>query len=291
MEHFWRRTISRKYYSHFQLYMDRSNAVKIPSRIFLVSINSPNDSTKSPNKNPSNDRPIIYHRKYFPYHTDLPHPRIRSNIVMRSRGQRRFPGIVITTFKRRRVELGWMGPIVPLSIRPSFIRFMFYECTPRVMFMGNVVWPLSAFNPLRSLFLLAFYFYFYYYYRTLSPKRSTFRNVFRSILIPVFYFIYLFFFLSFFFYRFCITASPEGIIVNEGGVSCSKASSRRNSEEQSLKSWREDSNHLTHFSVWSTILKLFPRIFSQLSGEIFNNNNLVKCLREKFGIFQFAFDF
>lgn len=78
---------------------------------------------------------------------------------MRSRGQRRFPGIVITTFKRRRVNLVEWSPLCPLSIRPSFIRFMFYdECTPRLMFMGNAVWPLSAFNPFRSLFSPLFLF-------------------------------------------------------------------------------------------------------------------------------------
>lgn len=110
-----------------------------------------------------------------------------------------------------------MGPIVPLSIRPSFIRFMFYdECALRVTFMGNAVWPLSAFNPFRSLFLLAFFLFL----SISSPILQTFRNV--DFDIRYFLFI-LVTFLFFFFYPFCVQlllpATPEGIVVNgEGSV-------------------------------------------------------------------------
>lgn len=199
MEHFWRRTISRKYYSHFQLYMDRSNAVKIPSRIFLVSINSPNDSTKSPNKNPSNDRPIIYHRKYFPYHTDLPHPRIRSNIVMWSRGQRRFPGIVITTFKRRRVNLVEWGPLCrfPSVLLSSVLCFTSAH-------HGLCLWETPSgrcqhLTPSDHFFSSLFIFIFIIIIELYPPNVQLFETYFARYLFPSFTLSTYFSFFPFFF--------------------------------------------------------------------------------------------
>lgn len=199
MEHFWRRTISRKYYSHFQLYMDRSNAVKIPSRIFLVSINSPNDSTKSPNKNPSNDRPIIYHRKYFPYHTDLPHPRIRSNIVMWSRGQRRFPGIVITTFKRRRVNLVEWGPLCPF---PSVLLSSVLCFTSA--HHGLCLWETPSgrcqhLTPSDHFFSSLFIFIFIIIIELYPPNVQLFETYFARYLFPSFTLSTYFSFFPFFF--------------------------------------------------------------------------------------------
>lgn len=157
---------------------------------------------------------------------------------MQSRGQRRFPGIVITTFKRRRVNLVEWSPLCPLSIRPSFIRFMFYdECTPRLMFMGNAVWPLSAFNPFRSLFSPLFLF-------LLILSNPSKRISILDILYPSYFSPPLFFFL----HLQLLPATPEGIIVNGGRGQLFSGFS----DLEKKKNWKvggKIENHLTHFSA------------------------------------------
>lgn len=153
-----------------------------------------------------------------------------------------------------------MEPIVPLSIRPSFIRFMFYdECTPRLMFMGNAVWPLSAFNPFRSLFSPLFLF-------LLILSNSSKRISIPDILYPSYFSPPLFFL-----HLQLLPATPEGIIVNGGGgVSCSAASPIWRRRIEKLAGRLKTTWH-TSLRVWLTILKSFPGIFPPLSGEIFSN--------------------
>lgn len=109
---FWDRTISVILFHFHRGKQCRQNTV--PSLASFEAINSPNN-TKSRNKNPIEtiERNIPAKIFFLSNHTDLSHPRTRSNIVTRSRGQRRFPGIVITTFKRRRVNSVEWGPLCP----------------------------------------------------------------------------------------------------------------------------------------------------------------------------------
>lgn len=167
---------------------------------------------------------------------------------------------------------------------------MFYdECAPRVTFMGNAVWPLSAFNPFRSLFLLAFFLFL----SISSPILQTFRNVDFDIRYFLFILVtFLFFLLSFLRPTFVARNSRRNCR-KWGGVGSSVAPPSCASEKNSH--WKVGGRIQTtwHTSprVWLTILKSFPRIFPQLSGEIFSNNNLVECLRQKFLYISICADF
>lgn len=174
---FWDRTISVILFHFHRGKQCRQNTV--PSLASFEAINSPNN-TKSRNKNPIEtiERNIPAKIFFLSNHTDLSHPRTRSNIVTRSRGQRRFPGIVITTFKRRRVNSVEWGPLCPF---PSVL-LSSVLCFTTSAHHGLRLWETPSGRcqhlTLSDHFFSSLFFYFYQYHRLSSKLFETSISIF-----------------------------------------------------------------------------------------------------------------
>lgn len=194
---FWDRTISVILFHFHRGKQCRQNTV--PSLASFEAINSPNN-TKSRNKNPIEtiERNIPAKIFFLSNHTDLSHPRTRSNIVTRSRGQRRFPGIVITTFKRRRVNSVEWGPLCPF---PSVL-LSSVLCFTTSAHHGLRLWETPS-GRCQHLTLSDHFFssLFFLFLSISSPILQTFRNVDFDIRY------FLFILVTFLFFSFIISAS------------------------------------------------------------------------------------
>lgn len=209
---FWDRTISVILFHFHRGKQCRQNTV--PSLASFEAINSPNN-TKSRNKNPIEtiERNIPAKIFFLSNHTDLSHPRTRSNIVTRSRGQRRFPGIVITTFKRRRVNSVEWGPLCPF---PSVL-LSSVLCFTTSARHGLRLWETPS-GRCQHLTLSDHFFssLFFIFINIIAYPPNFSKRRFRYSIFS----LYPSHFSFFFFYPFCVQllpATPEGIVVNEEG--------------------------------------------------------------------------
>lgn len=147
---------------------------------------------------------------------------------MRSRGQRRFPGIVITTFKRRRVNLVEWSPLCPF---PSVL-LSSVLCFTTSAHHGLCLWETPS-GRCQHLTLFDRFFSFIFIFINIVQPFETYFDTRYSFLLVIFPLLFFF-------------SAPPTFARNsrrnyrkwgEGSV---VQRLLRLGEEEELKSWRED---------------------------------------------------